>query len=68
MHYALKYGPKGEISRFKGRFVAKSFKQNEGRDFHKTYSPTTKMSTIRVFLGIAIQNRYELRQLDIKTA
>ena len=68
MHFALKYGPNGETSRFRARFVAKSFEQIEGKDFHKTYSPTIKMSTIKIFLGIAIQNRYELRQLDIKTA
>ena len=67
-HFALKYGPNGEISRFKARFVAKGFSQVEGRDFHETYSPTAKMSTIRIVLSLAVQNRYQLRQLDIKTA
>ena len=64
----LKYGPNGEIPRFKARFVAKGFGQVEGRDFHETYSPTAKMSTIRIVLSLAVQNRYQLRQLDIKTA
>ena len=67
-HFALKYGPNGEISRFKARFVAKGFSQVEGRDFHETYSPTAKMSTIRIVLSLAVQNRYQLRKLDIKTA
>ena len=67
-HFALKYGPNGEISRFKARFVAKGFSQVGGRDFHETYSPTAKMSTIRIVLSLAVQNRYQLRQLDIKTA
>ena len=38
-HFALKYGPNGEISRFKARFVAKGFSQVQVRDFHETYSP-----------------------------
>ena len=67
-HFALKYGPNGEIYRFKARFVAKGFSQVEGRNFHETYSPTAKMSTIRTVLSLAVQNRYQLRQLDIKTA
>ena len=64
----MKYGPNGEISRFKARFVAKGFSQVEGRDIHETYSPTAKMPTIRIVLSLAVQNRYQLRQLDIKTA
>ena len=64
----MKYGPNGENFRFKARFVAKGFGQFEGRHFHETYLPTTKMSTIRIVLNLAVQNRYELRQLDIKTA
>ena len=34
-HFALKYGPNGEISRFRARFVAKGFSQVEGRIFTK---------------------------------
>ena len=67
-HFTLKYGPNGEIFRFKASFVAKSLNQLEGMDFHEIYSPTTKMSIIRIVLNLAVQNRYELRQLDIKTA
>ena len=67
-HFTLKYGPNGEILRFEVRFVARGFSQFEGRHFHETYSPTTKMSTIRIVLNLPVQNRYELRQLDIKTA
>ena len=67
-HFALKYGPDGEISRFKARFVAKGFSQVEGRDFHETCSPTAKMSTIRIVLSLASQIRYQLRQSNIKTA
>ena len=55
-------------ARFKARFIAKGFSQVERGNFHSTYSPTTKMTIIRKFLSLAVQNRYELRQSDIKTA
>ena len=64
----MKYGPIGEVSIFKARFLAKCFSQVEGREFHETYLPTIKMSTIRIVLSLAVQNRYQLRDLEIKTA
>ena len=32
-HFASKYGPNGEVSRFKAGFFAKGFNQVEGADF-----------------------------------
>ena len=63
----MKYGPNGEISRFKAKFVDKGFIQVERRDFYETYLPTAKMSTVKIVLSLAVRNRYQLRQLDIKT-
>ena len=40
-HFALKFGPSGEITRYKSRFVAKGFSQVPGRDYNETYSPKT---------------------------
>ncbi|CAI7818245.1 unnamed protein product [Closterium sp. NIES-53] len=39
-----------------------------GVDFFQTFSPTTKMTTLRVLLHIAAQRDYELRSLDFSTA
>ena len=64
----MKYGPNGEISRFKARFAAKGFSQVRGKGFHETFSPTAKMSIIRIVQSLAAQNGFELRQLDVKTA
>ena len=57
----LKYQSKGELSSFKARFGAKNFRQAEVMDFHKMYSPTTKMSTKKIVLSLAVQNKHELR-------
>ena len=67
-HFALKCGPSGEIVRYKARLVAKGFSQVPGRDYNETYSPTTRLSTIRMPLIYALRNGSELKQMDIKTA
>ena len=67
-HFALKLGPDGDICRYKARFVAKGFSQVFGKDFNETYSPNTRLSTIRFWMSLAISNDYQLKQMDIKTA
>ena len=67
-HFALKFGPSGEITRYKSRFAAKGFSQVPGRHYNETYSPTTRLSTILVLMSYALYKNTELKQMDIKTA
>ena len=67
-YFALTCGPSGERVRYKARLVAKGFSQVPGRDYIKSYLPTTRLSTIRVLLNYALRNGSELKQMDIKTA
>ncbi|CAI7910995.1 unnamed protein product, partial [Closterium sp. NIES-53] len=53
---------------FKARYVARGFSQRQGVDFFQTFSPTPKMTTIRVLLHVAAQRDYELHSLDFSTA
>ncbi|CAI7898494.1 unnamed protein product [Closterium sp. NIES-53] len=53
---------------FKARYVARGFSQRQGVDFFQTFSPTTKMTTLRVLLHVAAQRNYELHSLDFSTA
>ncbi|CAI6004521.1 unnamed protein product [Closterium sp. NIES-64] len=42
--------------------------EREGVDFFQTFSPTPKMTTLRVLLHVAAQRDYELHSLDFSTA
>ncbi|CAI7884190.1 unnamed protein product [Closterium sp. NIES-54] len=53
---------------FKARYVARGFSQRQGVDFFHTFSPTPKMTTLRVLLHVAAQCDYELHSLDFSTA
>ncbi|CAI7926388.1 unnamed protein product [Closterium sp. NIES-54] len=60
--------PPGSPPAFKARNVARGFSQRQGVDFFQTFSPTPKMTTLRVLLHVAAQRDYELHSLDFSTA
>ncbi|CAI7780460.1 unnamed protein product [Closterium sp. NIES-54] len=60
--------PTGSPPAFKARYVARGISQRQGVDFFQTFSPTPKMTTLRVLLHVAAQRDYELHSLDFSTA
>ncbi|CAI7787674.1 unnamed protein product [Closterium sp. NIES-53] len=60
--------PPGSPPAFKARYVARGFSQRHGVDYFHTFSPTPKMTTLRVLLHVAAQRDYELHSLDFSTA
>ncbi|CAI7798183.1 unnamed protein product [Closterium sp. NIES-53] len=60
--------PPGSSSAFKAHYVARDFSQRQGLDYFHTFSPTPKMTTLRVLLHVAAQRDYELHSLDFRTA
>ncbi|CAI7919209.1 unnamed protein product, partial [Closterium sp. NIES-54] len=60
--------PSGSPPAFKAHYVARGFSQRHGVDFFQTFSPTPKMTTLRVLLHVAAQRDYELHSLDFPTA
>ncbi|CAI7863549.1 unnamed protein product [Closterium sp. NIES-53] len=60
--------PPGSPTVFKARYVARGFSQLQGVDFFQTFTPTPKMTTLRVLLHVAAHHDYELHSLDFSTA
>ena len=44
--YVIRYGPNGEILRYKAYLVAQGYSQIPGLDFSDTYSPTVHLDSI----------------------
>ncbi|XP_074313614.1 uncharacterized protein LOC141648796 [Silene latifolia] len=54
--YKIKYRANGEIERYKARLLAQGFTQVEGIDFHETYAPVAKMTSVRYDMIVVVSN------------
>lgn len=66
--YRIKRDAEGKACRYKARLVAKGYSQQEGIDYHETFSPVARFDTIRAILSVAAKESLELAQFDVKTA
>ncbi|CAI7907112.1 unnamed protein product [Closterium sp. NIES-53] len=60
--------PPGSPPAFKARYVARGFSRRQGFDYFQTFSPTPKMTTLRVLLHLAAQRDSKLHSLVLSTA
>eukprot|EP00253_Pinus_taeda_P001623 PITA_01623 len=51
--YKIKHVADGSIDKFKARFVARGFSQDEGIDYEETFAPTTRYTTIQSLISLA---------------
>ena len=58
----------GTIDKYKARLVIKGYRQREGLDYFGTYSPVTRITSIRMILVIAALRNLEVHRMDVKTA
>ena len=65
--YTVKEGP-NRSEQFKARYVPKGFSRVEGVDYHETFAPTTKMTSIRTMANVVAQHDMVVHQLDVKSA
>ena len=54
--------------KYKARYVAKGFSQVRGIDFHETFSPTVKFTSVRMLMKVSVQENLLVHQMDVKTA
>jgi hypothetical protein len=64
--FKIKRNTNGSIDIYKGRLVAKEFKQQYGIDYEDTFSLVVKMATIRLVLSLVVARGWCLRQLDVQ--
>ncbi|KAK9028101.1 hypothetical protein V6N11_067915 [Hibiscus sabdariffa] len=58
----------GNVQTYKGRLVAKGFRQIHGVNYDETFSPVAMIKSIRILLAVAAFHDYEIWQMDVKTA
>ena len=63
-----KLKPDGSIDKFKAKLVAKGFKQKTNLDFFDTFSPVTRITSIKLLIAIAAIFYLKIHQMDVKTA
>ncbi|KAH9662761.1 retrovirus-related pol polyprotein from transposon RE2 [Citrus sinensis] len=66
--FRIKRNSDGSIERYKALLVAKGFHQRLDIDYHETFSPVIKPTTVRLVLSLAPSNGWSLRQLDENNA
>lgn len=66
--FRVKVHPNGTVDRYKARLVVKGCSQKSGVDYFDTYSPVTKLTSVRCLLSIAAVHDLEIVQCDVTTA
>ena len=57
----------GTIDKYKARLIVKGYKQKEGLDYFDTYSPVTRIPSIRILMALAAVHDLKIHQMDVKT-
>ena len=66
--FRIKRLPDGSVERYKARLVAKGFHQRPDIDYHDTFSPLVKPTTVRLVLFLTISHEWCPRQLNVNNA
>nr|GEV41487.1 putative RNA-directed DNA polymerase [Tanacetum cinerariifolium] len=66
--YKTKLNENGELQKYKARLVAKGYSQRYGVDYLEVYAPVARMETVRTIIALAAQQRWNIYQLDVKSA
>lgn len=63
-----KFKTDGKLERRKARIVVKGFSQRPGVDFHNTFAPVARISSLRTLMAVAVELDMQIAQIDITAA
>jgi len=66
--YTAKYDTLGALKKYKARLVARGYEQIFGVDFDETFSPVTRLTSLRLLFALSAQLGLVTHQMDVKTA
>ena len=64
--FKKKIDMEGKVVTYKGRLVAKGYRQRQGVDYDETFSPIAMLKSIRILIAIVAHYDYEIRKMDVK--
>ena len=66
--FRVKYDGNGNVKCFKSRLVAQVFLQRHGVNYGEVFSPVAHLSSIRILLAFAAENKLQIHQMDVVSA
>ncbi|MBW0537778.1 hypothetical protein O181_077493, partial [Austropuccinia psidii MF-1] len=66
--FRIKKNSTGKPTEYKARLCAQGFRQIPGVDYQHTFSPTSRLSSLRTLISFAASNQYQFHQMDVKSA
>lgn len=66
--FRTKRDQNGNITKYKGRLVAKGYTQRPGIDFNETFAPVAKFTSIRTLVALSAANGYHIYEADVDKA
>ncbi|GJS20427.1 retrovirus-related pol polyprotein from transposon TNT 1-94 [Tanacetum coccineum] len=66
--YKVKLDEYGDVLKNKVRLVAKGYRQEEGIDFEKSFTPVARIEAIRIFIANAASKNIIIYQMNVKIA
>ena len=65
--YKIKHVANGSIEKYKARFVAHGFSQQEGIGYEEKFTPISRYTSIILVLSLAVVMKWKVHQMDVKT-
>ena len=62
--YKTKHSTYGSTEKYKARFIARRFFENERINYEETFAPVARYTSIRTILASAFKMKWKLHQMD----